>query len=87
MVIKDKQQVSAIKDSLLSALKAEHAFWSYNPDSINPQTLSDDQLIALTLRHLDLPEIRQLFNIFSYRKMNSLAPHTSFIFESITHLE
>lgn len=72
MVTKDKQEVSAIKDSLLSALKAEHAFWSYNSDSINTQTLSDDQLIALTLRHLDLPEIRQLFNIFSYRKIKSV---------------
>lgn len=71
MIIRDRQQVGAIRIMLLSQLKAEHAFWSYDPESINVNSISDDQLIALTMRHLDLPEIKQLFSIFSYNKIKS----------------
>lgn len=31
--------------------------------------IDDDQLIALTMRYLDLPEIKQLFQIFSFKKV------------------
>ena len=71
MIIRDKHEVSIIRADLLSQLKAEHAFWSYAPDSVNADVISDDQLIALTMRHLDLPEIKQLFSIFPYRKIKN----------------
>lgn len=71
MIIKDKHQIDAIRSSLVSALKAEHAFWSYDPATVTADSISDDQLIALTMRYLDLPEIKQLFSIFSYRKIKS----------------
>ena len=52
-------------------LKGEHAFWSYDNASITPDNLPDDQLIALTMRHLDLPEIKQLFSLFSKNKIKN----------------
>jgi hypothetical protein len=69
MVIRDKDMVNAVKSRLLDRLKAEHAFWSYSPESVNAGSISDDQLIAMTMRHLDLPEIKELFNIFPFRKI------------------
>lgn len=71
MMIKDKHKILEIKSGLLAGLKAEHAFWSYAPESVNPESIGDDALIALTMRHLDLPEIKLLFSIFSYRKIKS----------------
>lgn len=68
-VIKDKVEIKAIKEQLLSRLKAEHAFWSYEPESINATTVSDERLIALTMRYLDIDEIKQLFTIFSFNKV------------------
>ena len=38
-----------IKKKLLKLLVDEHAFWSYDPDSIQYDSISDDQLIALTM--------------------------------------
>lgn len=69
MVIRDKDKVNAVKQGLLDQLKAEHAFWSYDQESINIGTIGDDQLIALTMRHLDMPEIKLLFSIFPLRKI------------------
>lgn len=60
-----------VKNALLSQLKAEHVFWSYDPDKIGATDICDDQLIAMTMRHLDLPEIKQLFSIFPYKKIKS----------------
>ena len=71
MTIRDKQQILAIKSGLLAKLKEEHAYWSYAPESVRPDTISDDQLIADTMRYLDLNEIKELFSIFSYRKIKS----------------
>lgn len=71
MMIRDKQQISAVKSGLLAKLKEEHAYWSYAPESVSPDTISDDQLIADTMRYLDLDEIKELFSIFSYRKIKS----------------
>ena len=48
--------VDVIKQELLSKLKQEHCFWSYNEDSI--KDIPDDMLIEKTLLHLDLEEIR-----------------------------
>jgi len=69
MTIRRKDKVNEIKGWLLEQLKEEHAFWSYDPESISPEKIDDDQLIALTMRYLDLPEIKQLFQIFSFKKV------------------
>ena len=47
--------VDVIKQELLSKLRQEHCFWSYNEDSI--KDIPDDMLIEKTLLHLDLEEI------------------------------
>ncbi len=60
----------ALKQELLSKLKQEHCFWSYNENSIND--LPDDLLIENTLLHLDLPEINQLFEIYPYQKVKQV---------------
>lgn len=66
-------------------LKKEHAFWSYDVDSIKAQDIPDDQLIALTLRHLDLSEIKLLFSIYSLQKIktawrNLLVPEGEYLY-------
>ena len=71
MVSRDKQHIKAIKRSLLSALKAEHAFWSYDQQSIKEDNMPDDQLVTMTMRYLDLSEIKLLFDIFSFKKIKS----------------
>lgn len=71
MVISDKKEIRAIKIMLLESLRQEKVFWSYTPESISVDSIDDDQLIALTLRYLDLPEIKHLFSIFSMRKIKS----------------
>ena len=71
MIIRDKHLRQSVKATLIELLKEEHAFWSYAPESITIDTVDDDQLIALTLRHLDLPEIQQLFSIFSMSKIKN----------------
>lgn len=60
-----------IRSKLVEALKAENAFWSYQSSSINMDSISDDILIAYTLRYLDLPEIEMLYNIFSSKKIKN----------------
>lgn len=69
MIIKSKDKIDEIKSRLLEQLKEENAFWSYDPQSVTLDSIRDDQLIALTMRYLDLGEIRQLFGIFSFRKI------------------
>ncbi len=69
MLVRDKDKINEIKSGLLRQLKEEKAFWSYEPDSITLDTISDDQLIALTMRYLDLDEIKQLFCIYSFKKI------------------
>jgi len=64
-MLRDRQKTSAIKSVLLERLKQENAFWSYARDSVSTQSISDEQLIALTLKYLDLPEIDMLFSIYS----------------------
>ncbi len=69
MFVKDKDTIKEIKSGLLRQLKEENAFWSYAPESVTLEAISDDQLIALTMRHLDLDEIKQLFDIYSFKKI------------------
>ncbi len=72
MITDDKYQRLEIKRTLLGQLKQEHAFWSYEPESVNVDSIEDDQLIALTMRYLDLPEINQLFKIYSGPKIKNV---------------
>ncbi len=71
MVIRNKQEIQNIKNSLLEQLKQEHAFWSYETESANSDTVNDDLLIALTMRFLDIQEINTLFTIFSTKKIKN----------------
>ena len=71
MIIRDKKIKQTVKGELLNLLKQEHAFWSYEPKSVDLNSIDDNQLIALTMRYLDLPEIKQLFSIFSMRKIKN----------------
>jgi hypothetical protein len=71
MIIKDRKRITSIKQELLEHLKEEHAFWSYSQDTVSLSKIADDQLIALTMRHLDLPEIKQLFLIYSKPKIKA----------------
>ena len=65
----NKTEIQQTKCKLLDQLKEEHAFWSYEPSSISIDTIDDDQLIAMTMRYLDLEEIEELFKIFSFEKV------------------
>lgn len=69
MVIRSKEKINEIKSTLLKQLKKENAFWSYDPESVTIDNVRDDQLIAMTMRYLDLDEIKQLFSIFSFKKI------------------
>lgn len=59
-----------IKSHLITQLKAEHCFWSH-PD-VDPGLIDDETLIEKTLLHLDLPDIRLLFSIFSKKKIKGV---------------
>lgn len=85
MIIRDKCKINEIKNGLLEQLKEENAFWSYDPKSISLDNIHDDQLIALTMRYLDLDEIKQLFSIFSFKKIkdawkNLLVPEGEYLY-------
>ena len=62
--------VDVIKQELLSKLKQEQCFWSYNEDSI--KDIPDDMLIEKTLLHLDLEEINQLFLVYPFKKIKQV---------------
>lgn len=67
---KDYEYIS-VKAALIDELKGENAFWSYDNNSVSVDTVSDDNLIAYTLRYLDLPEIKKLFDIFTFNKVKN----------------
>lgn len=62
-------RVDDIRRKLVSQLKAENCVWSYDGQSVTPESMHDSQLIALTMRYLDLPEINLLFQLFPKRKI------------------
>ena len=70
-LIKSKDKINEIKAKLLDQLKEENAFWSYDPESVTLKNIQDDQLITLTMRYLDLDEIKQLFSIYSFKKIKN----------------
>ncbi len=85
MIIRDKEKILEVKSMLVDKLKEEHAFWSYDQNSVSLATIDDADLIAMTMRYLDLPEIKQLFAIFSYKKIkdawkNILVPEGSYLY-------
>lgn len=80
---KDKRQ--SIKDLLFDQLKTEKAFWSYDESTLTVDNLDDETLIALTMRFLDLPEIKLLFEIYPYNKIksawrNQLVPEGEYLY-------
>lgn len=77
--------IKEIKSGLISSLKKEKAFWSYDCESIDFGSISDELLIAYTLRFLDLDEINLLFKIFPYTKIkmawkNQLIPEGEYLY-------
>ncbi|MDE5880646.1 MAG: hypothetical protein K2H60_02855 [Muribaculaceae bacterium] len=84
-MIKDKNLLNEKKQRLIDQLKKEHAFWSYSLESVSLEHMNDDQLIAYTMRYLDLAEIKDLFSIFSYGKIkrawkNLLVPEGEYLY-------
>ena len=75
--------VDAIKQDLLEKLKQEHCFWSFNEDSI--KNIPDNILIEKTLLHLDLDDIKQLFQVYPFAKikkvwLESLVPQGDYLY-------
>ena len=62
--------IDVVKQELLSKLKQEHCFWSYNESSI--KDVPDNILIEKTLLHLDLEEINLLFQIYPFKKIKQV---------------
>ena len=82
--------VDVIKQELLSKLKQEHCFWSYNEDSI--KDIPDNMLIEKTLLHLDLEEISQLFLVYPFKKIKQvwldyLIPQEEYLYTRDSHFE
>ena len=59
-----------LKRDLTAKLNKENAFWSYNLDSTS--VVSDEKLIEMVLIHLDIHEIKSLFQIYSKRMIQSV---------------
>jgi hypothetical protein len=53
-----------IKKMLFRHLKKEHAFWSYDPQTVTFARMGDDFLIEKVLYHLDWDDIMKLFEIY-----------------------
>lgn len=67
-----KERKEKVKLKLVEMLKLENAFWSYDPKAIEADRISDENLIALTFRHLDLEEINLLYTVFSAKKIKDV---------------
>ncbi|WP_348673521.1 hypothetical protein [Duncaniella dubosii] len=85
MIDKCSDILHSVKGELFAKLKKEHAFWSYDIDDVTIDKLDDDQLIALTMRYLDLDEIKLLFRVFPFRKIknawkNILVPEGDYLY-------
>ena len=66
----DNKQV--IKNNLLNSLKKLNAFWSYDISSVSKNTISDDMFIEKSLVHLDIADLKKLFLIFPYKKIQEI---------------
>lgn len=67
--MRNGDKINEVRRQLFSKLKEEKVFWSYAPESVKLSKIDNDNLIALTMRHLDLPEIDQLFSVFPISKI------------------
>lgn len=59
-----------IRKDLISKLKKEHVFWSYDNKKISH--ISDETLIANVLLHLDIDDILILFKLFPRRNIQKV---------------
>ena len=55
---------------LISKLEQEQAFWSYS--NVDKSKISDDELIAKVLLHLDIDDIFKLFKIYPKRTIQNV---------------
>ena len=61
-MVNDKK--NNIKRLLFRHLKNEHAFWSYDSQTVTLARMGDDFLIEKVLYHLDWEDIMKLFEIY-----------------------
>lgn len=84
-VIPMEHRVDEVRKYLFSKLIEEKVFWSYNMVETDPSDISDEMLISLTLKYLDLNEINLLKEIFpiktiKYAWIKYLLPEGSYLF-------
>lgn len=65
----DEIHIESVRKQLFDKLIKEKAFWSYNMKATTPSDISDEVLIALTYKYLDLQEIDLLKRVFSANKL------------------
>jgi hypothetical protein len=68
--IMEEMNDAHIHEILISKLRQEHAFWSY--ENIDTSKISDDELIARVLLHLDIDDIFELFKIYPKRTIQKV---------------
>ena len=56
-----------VKRQLLSKLKKENCFWSYDVSKM--KNISDESLIEYVLLYLDIEDINQLFSLYGFKKV------------------
>ncbi|MCH5168709.1 MAG: hypothetical protein J1F27_03635, partial [Prevotellaceae bacterium] len=59
-----------VKKQLLSKLKKENSFWSYDVSKM--KSISDESLIEYVLLYLDIEDTNQLFPLYGYKKVKSV---------------
>ncbi|MBR1800084.1 MAG: hypothetical protein IJ767_01105 [Bacteroidaceae bacterium] len=70
-----------LKQDLMTQLKQEKCFWSFNKASV--QDIPDDVLIEKVLVYLDLKDIDKLFSLYSFKRvkqvwLNELVPQQEY---------
>ena len=59
-----------VKRQLLSKLKKENCFWSYDVSKM--KNISDESLIEYVLLYLDIEDINLLFPLYGFKKVKSV---------------
>lgn len=59
------RHINSIRESLCTKLLDNKSFWSYS--DVTEETISDEDLIEKTFIHLDMDDIRLLFELFPLR--------------------
>lgn len=65
-----KEEKNIIRKKLVRQLIDENCLWSYDTSKITD--LPDELLVEKVLVYLDLKEIKDLFNILSYKKIKNI---------------